>query len=270
MQTGGAPFDMWVYDLGEGAWHHWAQGGLDPHQHRRWRLVPSCSAARYSSTPPPPSTQRIELVSLDDYATISATAAYLDTGRYDFDLPSTQKYLMEITVLTEPLPANTTVEIQYSLDGGAWQDNSLDITADGATSTTFDLTAQADRFYELELRILLNSTSSSATPTVRAVTSRALPISVEEYWDLEVNLNEQSYTETSGDTIHTVDLISSLQGLKTAKSVTTFQNPWEVDRNLGDSNQSESVMIVSLEVPDAHADETNKYARVRLLKSAIT
>ena len=88
VQTGGAPFDMWVYDLGEGAWHHWAQGGLTPTNTGvgAWsRLLGREVLVDSTST----STQRIELVSLDDYATISATAAYLDTGRYDFDLPFT-------------------------------------------------------------------------------------------------------------------------------------------------------------------------------------
>lgn len=264
----GSNFDLWVYDLGEGALHHWAEGALQPLTSgagAHSRLLGQDVLVQSNDD----GNRRVEVVSLDQYATLASGNAYLTTGRYDFDMPGVQKLLMEINVLTEPLPANTTIEIQYSLDGGSWQDNSLDITTDGVTSTTFDLTGENDSFYELELRIFLTSTSSSATPTIRGITTRALPTAVEEYWDLEIDMNSQMW-QTSGDTIHTPGIISALQALKTNKQVVTFTNPWEVDNYIGESSLTDSVTVVSVRTPDAHAAETDRYASLRLRKATLS
>lgn len=256
-----------VYDLREGALHHWSRGTI------KQGNVPSGVGAAFVGDKVLVSAQNasvVELVdefTLSEYSTIASGSAYLDTGRFDFDLPGVEKLLTEIVVVTEPLPANTTVEIQYSLDGGSWQDNSLDITTDGATSTVFDVSSQNDTFYELELRILLNTTSSTATPTVRSVTARAFPAATQEVWELFVDLNPSNYIGSGYTT--TQDMIAQLSALKVASSY-SFTNPWEVDTKNGETAQTERVVITQLTFPDLGADENQRYARMRLTKATLT
>lgn len=266
------PWQAFVYDLKEAAWHHWVSGALGTSTHSvapgpprivgRDMLVPSSSGV---------ATYRIEHVDFEEYSTAAAGEAYLDTGRYDFDLPGTQKALVDITVITDPLPANTSIQLQYSLDGDAFAGSGLDITTDGATSTTFSFATSNLLFYELELRILLNSTTTSATPTVRSVTARAFPTSVQEYWDIDVDLNPQRYEVSSGgDQVTPQAIIAALENLKTAQATVTFTNPWQTDTPNGESALSDTVWVVSVEVPDIGGTEANRYARVRLMRAALS
>lgn len=267
-----APFELFAYDLAEGAQHHWATGtvGTSTHSaapgppliHGKHLLVPSSSGA---------GAYRVELVDLERYSTVAAGSAYLDTGRYDFDLPGTLKLLTDVTVTLDPLPANTSVQIQYSLDGGSWQNNGMDLTTDGATTTTFSMATQNDTFYELELRILLNTTAATAAPVIRSVTARALPVSVQEYWDLSISLNPQNYDTSFGsDFIHPDQIVAELQDLKTDKVTVTFSNPWEVDMAANNTIQSETVIVQTVNTPDIGGDETQRYARVRLMKASLS
>lgn len=266
------PFELFAYDLGAGARHHLATGinGTSTHAKApgpprllgKQLLVPSSSGA---------STYRVELVDLEAYSTASAGDAYLDTGRYDFDLPGTLKLLSDVTVNLDALPANTSVQIQYSLDGGAWQNNGIDITVDGTTSQTFNMASQNDTFYELELRIMLNSTTSSAAPVIRSITARAIPVSVQEYWDIKVSLNPANYdTGFGADYVHPEDIAEQLATLKTTKQTVTFTNPWEVDQDSNDAAQTATVIVQTVDLPDTGGDESMRYAGVRLMKASLS
>lgn len=261
------PWDMFVYDLAVGARHHWARGVEAVNSSPVAVAGVMVGRDLLVSTETSGGALAIEHVDLEEYNTSTAGDAYLDTGRYDFDLPGTEKHLVDITVVTDPLPANTSIQLQYSLDGDAFAGSGLDITTDGATVTTFSLATSNLTFRELELRIMLNSTTTSATPTVRSVAARAYPISVQEYWDLDIDLDPQDH-QVSGDDIYAETIIANLVALKTAQATVTFTYPWEVEE--GTAAQSDTVYIVSVQHPDIGGQGQNRYASVRLMRAGLS
>jgi len=100
---------------------------------------------------------------------------------WDYDLPDTEKMLVEIEVHTADLPSGASVEVQVILDG------TTTVTTDAAGATMshvsgsrklFTLSgASAERTFRFLQPIILLKTSNTAnTPTLYSVTIRCLPI----------------------------------------------------------------------------------------------
>lgn len=116
---------------------------------------------------------RVERFSTTEYTTETAT---IDLGKHDWDYPGLPKILLDITVITDPLPANTSIQAAVAVDGGAFTNIGAASTTDGETKHEWTVSSSAGSTLsgnEFELRLILASTSTSATPTVREVSARA-------------------------------------------------------------------------------------------------
>jgi len=197
-------------------------------------------------------TMSVERLVTTDYTT--QTNARIDTGRYDFDLPGITKLLLKVHAETLPLPTNTTLKMAYSTDGGnSFTTHGTTITGDdAATSHTWTVSAVSGptnvTFKELEIRMLLLTTSSTATPTLRSVTVEALPIEREVLVEL---LLDAGTAETGANTAD--QTLADLATIAGTDKLWTFSDPWLVR----DATAAETmdVMIERLSIPDESAGE---------------
>lgn len=118
-------------------------------------------------------TTAVERFNTVAYTTETAT---IDLGKHDWDYPGLVKVLYDITVVTDPLPANTTIQAAVSADGAAFVNIGVASDVDGSTRHRFVASSSAGATIsgiEFELRLLLASTNVANTPTVREVSARA-------------------------------------------------------------------------------------------------
>lgn len=126
----------------------------------------------------------------DTYVDTSVVTARLDTAINDFGLVD-EKILLSIRLQTEPLPANSSVEIQYQLDqDGTWTSAGTYSTTGGAGTTfTLSTASSAITFRNLQLRLILdNGGSTSETPTILNVSTRATVAAGLNVWTLRLDL----------------------------------------------------------------------------------
>jgi hypothetical protein len=100
---------------------------------------------------------------------------YLYSPAWDFDTQS-EKVLLSFDVLTAPLPAATTVKVEYETDySGTWAQAGSTISTDNSTFTTLTVSTSSatTSFRVLRYRVGLASTDGASTPTIRAVTAWA-------------------------------------------------------------------------------------------------
>lgn len=85
---------------------------------------------------------------------------------------SMEKVWSDVTVVTDPLPNNTSVEIEYSIDGLTWKPLATIANA-GSTTRTFPLNVKASM---LTLRATLKSADGVSTPTIRVFSGKFHPL----------------------------------------------------------------------------------------------
>ena len=93
----------------------------------------------------------------------------LDTGRFDFDYPGLEKLLLDVGVVTDPLPASTTVGMSVAIDGGSVQALSGTHSTDNDRRYTWAASSPGSDLigYEFDLRVTLGTSAQANTPTVR-------------------------------------------------------------------------------------------------------
>lgn len=197
----------------------------------------------------------VERFETESYVTTGT--ASLDSGRFDFDFPGISKVLLDITVVTDPLPADTSVQVAYSVDGGSFTTASGTHDTDDATSTTFTISTSASTVSgrDFELRLLPTSTAAGSTPTPRSVTARAMSLQSFREWILELDTGSSRDQESAS-------VLDNLQNLKQASAVVAFSDPWF--RNEEDADVSYDVVVEEVVFPDPDAAEEQEYATIRL------
>lgn len=161
------------------------------------------------------------------------SAGELYTGRFDFDYPGLRKQLLEVTVVTDPLPANTSMTMEVSVDGSA--DTALTGTHSTATNRRFTWAGDGSNTligYEFELIPNLATTSSSATPTIRQINATVASDAFRIEWIITVDCSKMSETE--------LDALNALIG----GGIVTFSDPWQ--NRSSTSPDSFSVRVVEL------------------------
>jgi len=159
------------------------------------------------------------------YSTRTAT---LDSGRFDFGYQGISKALLSVTVVTDPLPALTSVNLSYSLDGASFVAVTGAHDTDDATSKTWTISTSSSSVVgeDFELRLTLASTSSAATPTVRAVTARAIGVERQRVWRLETD-SVTFIGGVEGAAPRSADALSDLAAIATYNGVVALSNPWD-------------------------------------------
>ena len=126
-----------------------------------------------------------------DTSTYSATSGIAISPEHDFDI-SSEKILHAIEIITEPLPANTSVIVSYSLDGAAWVATTT-FDTDGSTGGTVNISSSSSTkvFRSLRLKVQLDGTSS-ATPVLKSVNVRASLDQRVNVWALLVDCTDET------------------------------------------------------------------------------
>ena len=98
------------------------------------------------------------------------STGHIQTSQYDFD--NTLNKVMRAIKVDADIPANTSVDIAYQLDGCGGTYTTL---ATGITSGTEYLLPASTSAHSISVQITLNSATGSATPTLKRVYVRAAP-----------------------------------------------------------------------------------------------
>jgi hypothetical protein len=168
---------------------------------------------------------KVERFQTDVYTT-QTTA--ITTGRFDFDYAGLDLCLLDVTVTTLPLPANTQVTLEVSVEGGTFAAVTGTMSTDGATSYTWATsTAAASRIgRDFELKLILASTDSAVTPTIRSITARTTATERQRMWRLELDTGTWR-TGTDGVSPRSADVLADLRAIGESSGLVTFTNPWE-------------------------------------------
>lgn len=206
-------------------------------------------------------TNAVERFDTTAYTTETAT---IDLGKHDFDYPGIGKILLDVTVVTDPLPANTSIQAAVSVDGGSFSNIGSASSTTGQTKHKWTVSSNSSTVsgVEFELRLLLGSSSTSATPTVREVSARATGAD----HVLEV-LMEVDVSQDIGRTKRQ-SLISSLNSLATAGDIVSWTDRFQSESK--DSDVSIDVRVVDVVTPQAQTGEDEEAsATVRLHAVAL-
>lgn len=176
-----------------------------------------------------------------------AASGTSESGLYDMGYLDIPKKLVEVTVVTEPLPAGTSVSAAYTVDGTNYTALTGAHDTDGASEKTWVVSTSAGttvRGRRFGIRLTLATSDPTVTPTVRGVLVRARSAAHERQIVMQVDVS----TGVS-DVQATADLIASLRGLVTAQDVVSFASPLLGDPE--DSPETFDVEVRNLVVPDA-------------------
>lgn len=173
-------------------------------------------------------------------------ATYASTGSlyssvHDFDIAE-EKTLMSIRLATEPLPANTSVQVHYQKDqDGTWTSAGTYDTDDG-TGVTFKISSSASsvKFKNLQLKITLATSNTAVTPVVRSLQIRSTPSEYVKEWDLVLDISDED-AQAQSRAFSGSQLIDYIKAEADTENILTFQNGYEVAAS--GSYDTHSVMI---------------------------
>ena len=200
--------------------------------------------AGIGSTPP-----TVERYLPDQYV----TSGTLDTGRHDFEHPGLRKLLLEVGVVTDPLPAGAGVSMEVSVDGGS--PVALAGTHNTAGDRRFVWPAPAGSVlsgYQFELRPT-GTGDGSVTPTIRDLFAAASGDAHRIEWRLAVDVADMSAAE--------IDALNGLVG----GGFVTFTDPWQNRET--DAADSFVVQVMEVSTPEYQESATPDmvWAFVRLM-----
>lgn len=163
----------------------------------------------------PYTSDKVERHLADEYVSTGT----LDSGRFDFDYPGLEKLLLNVGVITDPLPASTSVGMSVAVDGGAadvLEAGDLHETDGQQRYTWLASTPGADLTgYEFELQPVLNTSDPAATPEVRAIWATVTGVAHAIEWIIAVDVTKWSHQQ--------IDELNGLRG-STTTFVDKFQN----------------------------------------------
>jgi hypothetical protein len=194
-------------------------------------------------------TGAVERFDTETYTTRTATWT---SGRYDFAYPGVSKALLDVKVVTEPLPTGTTISLAVSADGASFSNVTGTFTGDGSTTSytwTVSTHAATVAGRDFELRLTLSTTDSAKTPEVRSITARAVSVERQRSWILEVD---------AGD----VRTLEDLAVLGAYDGPVKFTNVW--DGREHDDPSAYQVMLTDMILVEAEAEGDGDYAALRL------
>lgn len=166
-------------------------------------------------------TKAVERFNRLEYTTRTAR---IDSGLYDltyFDVP---KMLLDVTVVTDPLPANTQVQVAYSVEGDSFVTVGSTHNVDGETFFRFPISTAGSGVVgrQFGIRLIPATTDVSVTPTIRGWTAMAVSAADERTIYMKVDMSED-------DDQNPITLIAGLQALKQSQRPVNFVTPFQRD-----------------------------------------
>lgn len=168
----------------------------------------------------------VELLRTKQYSTTSAT---WESGRYDYGYEGTKKVLLDVTVVTEPLPTNTTITCAVAANGGSYSALTGTFTGDGSTTKYTWTASDGDASItgeDFEIRLTLTTTTVTSTPTIRSVSSRVTAGSKQRAWDLLLEAGDPAGGVEA--TSPSWQILADVRAIAEHAGVVTFSNPWDV------------------------------------------
>ena len=183
---------------------------------------------------------------------------YLDTGRFDFGWPGLDKALIDITVTTDPLPANTSIQVAYSVDGDTFTTHGTTSSTDGDTVHTFTISTPTAAVVgeSFEMRVILDTTSSTASPRVWEIMARAMLDELEFTYDIQTDLGWRE-----DNPVDEAQALADLETLAALAGFVNFENPWQVAEHADPT--TEVVKVTSIGKPEI-GDDGVPYCTLRL------
>ena len=188
---------------------------------------------------------------LDTTAYTTETDASLDTGRWNFGFPRVKKILLDITVITDPLPAGPTLGVAYSVNGGAFATHATTSGTDGATVHTFTVSDNSASVVgeDFNIRVLPKNIVTNSTVTIREVTARVASAQKYIEWRLQLDMKGTGGAR-EGSPRDARLTIPELNGQIVSNAVQAFSDPWQVPE--GTAAESFDVWVLPSETPELY------------------
>lgn len=199
--------------------------------------------------------ETVERFIFDSYTTTGS----LDSGRFDMGFPGSDKLLNKVVVTFDPLPTNTTIQLAYAVEGGSFTTHADTVTGDDTTTAhTFAISDSSSSVIgrDFELRIILNSTDTTKTPTIRSITAEAMSAENRLEWELEVDAGQAEDGERA-----TPAALADLDTIAATNTIVAFSDPWQKDDY--STAASHSVRVLAVETVEANS-ESLAFGRVIL------
>lgn len=190
-------------------------------------------------------------------------------GWHDFDYPGLRKQFLDVTVITDPLPAGTSVTAAVSVDGSATY-TALTGThdVDGATKFTFTVanpTSASINGNRFEVRLTLATSNTANTPTIKEVSARAT--GADHVLEVILQVDVGDIDEQTSST-----LVDGLNAMAVASAPQTFTDVWQQRLEGGEVPDSYVVTVEEVVTPaieDPADDEDHPVALVRLRSMSL-
>lgn len=221
----GGVYRIWAYDS--------VNGGLHPWQELQNGAGPAVSAVQTTDDAGVPVWQiRQHLQSAAVYE--RRLGYYADTGQthriesnfFDFNLPAEPKSLTHVTLMTDGLDANETIDVFAKVDGGNWtQVASFDNTNAKTEKVRVDTVLTGYRF---EYRLDYTTSASQSTPVeIKGIIMHALQGELVTSWDLVIDGKE--FRNVEGQLIDPADVKAWLKSLAALEYPVTYVDGWDGD-----------------------------------------
>lgn len=160
-----------------------------------------------------------------DSEAYSTDTSLWQSGRFDFDFPGIKKALLRVTVVTDPLPANTSLTLKVASDGGSFASVTGTYDTDNATTYTWTVSSSSSQVtgYDFEIELGFASTSSSATPEVREVFAEAVSAQKRRGVELDIAVSSAQVGKASSGS----QLLSQLAAAaEYTGGIVKLSDPW--------------------------------------------
>lgn len=253
--------DLWLLQ-GEYIWRYsLASGGLfceyqlSPHDSEQARGIAVLQVHQFATYAVEQSTSGAVWVSgsVATYRQASVVDGNTYTSSvYNFGLPGVEKLLTTIDVLTDDLPANVSVLVEYQKDqDGTWTAAG---TVSSGASTKLHIDATYVTFQSLQIRVTLTSGTGVNTPTLKGIVVSALPVAAEEFFDLVLDMEDpNSYYHFTNEQTTAGEKALQLWALKTQRVPVTFVDGYGIN-----DPRSNPEYLVVIEDIDQSADDVGE------------
>jgi hypothetical protein len=194
---------------------------------------------------------------------VEGASAFVSSA-YDFSLPGKNKLLRSIQLLTEVLPSETQVAIEYQLDGdGTWVSAGVATLAQSQHTFLISTEDATVTFGSIQVRITPQSLDGTATPIVKACIISAFLNEDNEFFQLRLLCQDPAKDQTiqfqSGG-----QQARTLWALHNSGSLTTFLDGYD-ERSMNDDGRSYLVSIDALDQQNSQAGEGVVLATLRVI-----
>jgi hypothetical protein len=158
---------------------------------------------------------------------------WLDAPVWDYDVSDMDKTLLRFDVVTKPLPANVSIEMQYQLDeDGTWVSAGTASTLNAKTHTfPVSTAASTKKARTVQWRVGMRSSDGISTPTIRSVTNRAYVLEYSDAFEMTLLLDDDNSTDhIRGQQLTGRGKSKLLWTLKANKQLVTFEDHYSASR----------------------------------------